>query len=61
MSGARWPAGVIVGHTSEGHVNGNTLVILDCPRCVLTPDEARLVASELVRRADMQDFKMESR
>lgn len=53
-----WPAGVCVGHTNK---NASTLpqrdglVILDAPRTMLTPAEARAVAAELLLRADFQD------
>lgn len=71
MSVAEWPSTVYVGHTNERYIhiysastrpeNGNHFVILDCPLRCLTPGEARLVAAELVRQADMMDMKLETR
>ncbi len=44
-----WPRGVSVGHT----FGGRKMVTFN--RIELTPEEARMVAAELVLRADFQD------
>lgn len=51
-----WPSGVIVGHTGAGGSSDDEkLVILEARRVHLTPAEARLVAQELLLRADFQE------
>lgn len=55
MSARSWPSAVYVGHTLVGHASDRKLVILDCERRELTPDEARTIARELALRADYQD------
>lgn len=55
MNTKHWPEAVSVGHTLVGHASDAKLVILDCVRRELTPDEARAIARELALRADYQD------
>lgn len=47
-----WPFDVFVGHRS---IDGADVVTLDARAARLTPAEARLVAAELVLRADLQE------
>ncbi len=55
-----WPIGVRVGHTNTKHAFAGS-VLLSASDVVLTPDEARAVAAELLLRADFQDRTEDTR